>query len=58
MKFRRPVVPGDTLHITMTLLRFKGRVARLRGEITVEGQAVSEAIITSVLVDRDSLTTG
>jgi hypothetical protein len=30
----------------------------LRGEITVEGQAVSEAIITSVLVDRDSLTTG
>lgn len=58
VKFRRPVVPGDTLHITMTLLRFKGRVARLRGEITVEGQAVSEAIITSVLVDRDSLTTG
>jgi len=58
VKFRRPVVPGDTLHITMTLLRFKGRVARLRGEITVEGQAVSEAIITPVLVDRDSLTTG
>ncbi len=58
VKFRRPVVPGDTLHITMTLLRFKGRVARLRGEITVEGQPVSEAIITSVLVDRDSLTMG
>lgn len=55
VKFRRPVVPGDTLHITMTLLRFKGKVARLRGEITVEGQAVSEAVITSVLVDRDSL---
>ncbi|MGQ9898082.1 MAG: 3-hydroxyacyl-ACP dehydratase FabZ [Acidobacteriota bacterium] len=55
VKFRRPVVPGDTLHITMTLLRFKGKVARLRGEITVEGQAVSEAVITSVLVDRDNL---
>ncbi|OYT72275.1 MAG: 3-hydroxyacyl-[acyl-carrier-protein] dehydratase FabZ [Chloracidobacterium sp. CP2_5A] len=57
VKFRRPVVPGDTLHIAMTLLRFKGKVARLRGDISVEGQAVSEAVITSVLVDRDSLTT-
>ncbi len=58
VKFRRPVVPGDTLHITMTLLRFKGKVARLRGEISVAGQVVSEALITSVLVDRDSLTVG
>lgn len=58
VKFRRPVIPGDALRIVMTLLRFKGKVARLRGEISVDGQAVSEAVITSVLVDRDSLTTG
>ncbi|MCS7078952.1 MAG: 3-hydroxyacyl-ACP dehydratase FabZ [Chloracidobacterium sp.] len=58
VKFRRPVVPGDTLHIAMTLLRFKGKIARLRGDIKVEGQTVSEATITSVLVDRDSLMTG
>jgi beta-hydroxyacyl-ACP dehydratase FabZ len=54
-KFRRPVVPGDTLRIEMTLMRFKGKIARLRGEIFVEGQLASEAVITSVLVDRESL---
>lgn len=54
-KFRRPVVPGDTLRIEMTLMRFKGKIARLRGEIFVESQLASEAVITSVLVDRESL---
>jgi beta-hydroxyacyl-ACP dehydratase FabZ len=54
-KFRRPIVPGDTLRIEMTLMRFKGKIARLRGEIFVEGQLASEAVITSVLVDRESL---
>ncbi len=54
-KFRRPVVPGDTLRIEMTLMRFKGKIARLRGEIFVESHLVSEAVITSVLVDRESL---
>jgi len=49
-KFRRPVVPGDTLRIQMTLLRFNGRLCRLHGEAFVEGKLVAEAVVTSVLV--------
>ncbi|MBX7222331.1 MAG: 3-hydroxyacyl-ACP dehydratase FabZ [Blastocatellia bacterium] len=54
-KFRRPVVPGDTLRIEMTLVRFKGKVCRLNGKAFVENQLAAEAEITSVLVDRSSL---
>jgi beta-hydroxyacyl-ACP dehydratase FabZ len=54
-KFRRPVVPGDTLRIQMTLLRFNGRLCRLRGEAYVEDKMVAEAEVSSVLVDRNAI---
>src|SRR5207244_7075711 len=54
-KFRRPVVPGDTLRIQMTLLRFNGRLCRLHGEAYVDGKLVAEAEVTSVLVDRRTI---
>ncbi|HNC45820.1 MAG TPA: 3-hydroxyacyl-ACP dehydratase FabZ, partial [Acidobacteriota bacterium] len=54
-KFRRPVVPGDTLRIEMTLLRFKGKVCKLQGRVFVEDKLAAEAEITSVLVDRSTL---
>jgi len=50
-KFRRPVVPGDTLRLELTVLRLKSRYIRLRGEAYVDGQLVAEAEITSSLVD-------
>jgi beta-hydroxyacyl-ACP dehydratase FabZ len=54
-KFRRPVVPGDTLRIEMTLLRFNGRLCRLRGEAYVEGKLAAEAEVSSILVERSSI---
>jgi beta-hydroxyacyl-ACP dehydratase FabZ len=50
-KFRRPVVPGDTLRLELTVLRLKSRYIRLRGEAFVDGQLVAEAVISSSLVD-------
>ncbi len=50
-KFRRPVVPGDTLRLELTVLKLKSRYIRLRGEAYVDGQLVAEAEITSSLVD-------
>jgi beta-hydroxyacyl-ACP dehydratase FabZ len=50
-KFRRPVVPGDTLRLELTVLKLKSRYIRLRGEAYVDGHLVAEAEITSSLVD-------
>ena len=53
VRFRRPVVPGDTLRIEMTLVRLRGRTCRMTGVVTVDGARVAEATLTAVVVDRD-----
>ncbi len=52
-RFRRPVVPGDTLTLEVTALRFRQRAQRMRGEAKVNGQLVAEAEIMSIVADRD-----
>jgi len=53
-RFRRPVVPGDTLMLEVTALRIGSRVQRMRGEAKVEEQLVADADIMSVIADRES----
>jgi beta-hydroxyacyl-ACP dehydratase FabZ len=53
-RFRRPVVPGDTLTITVTPVRVGSRVQRMRGEAHVDGQLAAEADIMSVIADRSA----
>ena len=54
-RFRRPVVPGDTLRITVTPVRVGHRVQKMHGEAHVEGQLAAEADIMSVVTDRGSV---
>lgn len=51
-KFRRPVVPGDTLTLEVTALRIGSKVQRMRGVAMVDGQVASEAEITCIVADR------
>jgi beta-hydroxyacyl-ACP dehydratase FabZ len=51
-KFRRPVVPGDTLRLEVTALRIGRKVQRMRGLATVDGQITAEATIMSIIADR------
>jgi len=51
-RFRRPVVPGDTLILEVTAIRVGSRVQRMRGEAKVEGQLCADAEIMSVIADR------
>jgi 3-hydroxymyristoyl/3-hydroxydecanoyl-(acyl carrier protein) dehydratase len=51
-RFRRPVVPGDTLRLTVTPVRVGNRVQKMHGEAHVEGQLVAEADIMSVVAPR------
>ena len=43
VKFRKPVVPGDTLHLEVVPLRKGGAVWKMRGEAKVGGVVVAEA---------------
>ena len=51
-RFRRPVVPGDTLILEVTALRIGSRVQRMRGEAKVDGQLAADAEIMSVIAER------
>jgi 3-hydroxyacyl-[acyl-carrier-protein] dehydratase len=52
-RFRRPVVPGDTLVLEVTALRTGSRIHRMRGEAKVDGQICANAELTSVIADRE-----
>jgi 3-hydroxyacyl-[acyl-carrier-protein] dehydratase len=51
-KFRRPVVPGDTLVLEVTALRIGSKVQKMRGIATVDGLVTAEATIMSIIADR------
>ena len=51
-KFRRPVVPGDTLRLEVTALRIGSKVQKMRGVASVEGQVTAEAEIVCIIADR------
>jgi len=51
-RFRRPVTPGDQLRIEMTVLNWRSRTVRMKGEVTVDGKLVCDAIISCATVPR------
>ena len=53
-RFRRPVVPGDTLFLEVTAVRIGSRVQRMRGEAKVDGVLAADAEIMSIIADRNS----
>jgi len=53
-RFRKPVVPGDTLRLEMTMIKRKGSVAKMAGRATVDGVLVAEAEVMCKLEDKKS----
>ncbi len=51
VKFRKPVVPGDQLHIRIDVLRLRETSGRAQAVMTVDGNVVTEAILTFVIAD-------
>lgn len=51
VKFRRQVVPGDTLDLAVTMTRLGGRAGRGEGVATVNGETACQAEILFVLAD-------
>ncbi len=53
-RFRRPVVPGDTLVLEVTALRIGSKIQKMKGVAMVDGKVTAEAEIMSVIADRPS----
>ena len=52
-RFRRPVVPGDQLHLEVKVLSWRGDFCKLDGKATVEGELAAEATLMCKMVDRE-----
>lgn len=48
-RFRKPVVPGDVLHVHVTKLQSRGTVWKYRGEGRVNGQLVAECELGAMI---------
>ena len=52
VKWRKPVRPGDTIVIDIELLKVRGKIGKAKGVCSVDGEVVSEADVTFMLIDR------
>ncbi|MBK8175742.1 MAG: 3-hydroxyacyl-ACP dehydratase FabZ [Rhodospirillales bacterium] len=50
-RFRKPVVPGDTIRILVEKQRHRGSVWRFSGCAQVDGTTVAEAVYTAMIRD-------
>ncbi len=52
-RFRKPVVPGDVLELSIELIRSKRNVYKFNGKATVGDKVVSEAVFSAMIMDRE-----
>ncbi len=50
-KFRKPVTPGDSIHIHVEVLKSRGPVWKFKGEAMVDGQLCAEAEFSAMIID-------
>ncbi len=50
-RFRRPVVPGDTITIDVTVKKIRGPILSCKGEVLVEGDLAAEASLMATVRD-------
>ena len=51
-RFRKPVVPGDTMRVHVRKVRQRGSVWKFVGEARVDGTLVAEANFAAMILDR------
>jgi len=51
VKWRKPVHPGDVLVIDVELTKIRGKIGKAKGVCKVQGEVVSEAAVTFMLID-------
>ena len=51
-RFRKPVVPGDSVHIHVEKQRQRGNVWKFRGEAKVGDVLMAEAVFTAMIMEK------
>ncbi|WP_246149345.1 3-hydroxyacyl-ACP dehydratase FabZ [Skermanella pratensis] len=51
-RFRKPITPGDTVHIHVTKLQHRRNVWKFKGEAKVNGVLCSEATFAAMILDE------
>ncbi len=52
-RFRRPIVPGDQIHIKVSKKQRRGNVWKFRGEAIVDGKLAAEAVFSAMIADQE-----
>lgn len=52
-RFRKPVVPGDVLHVHCTIKQSRGNVWKFEGLAEVDGKKVAEATYSAMIMDKE-----
>ncbi len=52
-KFRRPVVPGDSLELIISVTRQRGKIWSFKGEAFVDGKRVANAELMATIVEGE-----
>lgn len=53
VKWRKPVRPGDVLVIDIEMTKARGKIGKAKGMCCVDGEVVSEANVTFMLMDKE-----
>ena len=51
-RFRKPVTPGDVMHIHVVKKQSRGQVWKFESQVKVDGQVVAEATIAAMIRDN------
>jgi len=52
-RFRKPITPGDTVHIHVEKQRSRGNVWKFKAEAKVDGVLMAEATYAAMIVDKE-----
>lgn len=52
-RFRKPVVPGDTIHVHVVKQRSRANVWKFTGRVLVDGNLVAEATFAAMILDKE-----
>lgn len=51
-RFRKPVTPGDALHIHVRKIQSRAQVWKFKGEARVDGKVCAEATFSAMITDK------
>jgi len=53
-RFRSPIVPGDSVHLPVKIIRQRGPVWKFNGEARVNGKLCAEAEFSAMIMDTSA----